>query len=74
MSMEDQLGTGTIEETILVALVKKLMARNVLSGDDVRAVLLEAATNLNQLGEVQTPEAAQRMVDEDLAPLFFGKP
>jgi hypothetical protein len=44
----------------------------VLSPDDVRALLLDAAKGLDLVGSNLTPEAARSIVEEDLAPAFLG--
>jgi hypothetical protein len=66
------LGHGEIDTLILQALVRKLVAKGVLTPDDVRALLFDAATRLNVVGSPQTPQAARTMVEEDLAPAFLG--
>ena len=70
--MERTLGDGPIVGLVLEALVRTLLAKNVLSSDEVRALLFEAATSLDVEGSPQTPQAAKIMVDEDLAPVFLG--
>ncbi|MGH6850520.1 MAG: hypothetical protein ACREDD_08775 [Methylocella sp.] len=62
------LGHGEIETLILQALVRKLVVNGVLSPDDVRALLLDAATRLDLVGSEQTPQAAHIIVEEHLAP------
>jgi hypothetical protein len=52
--------------------VRKLVGKGVLSPDDVRALLFDAATRLDLVGSDLTPEAAQIIVEEDLAPAFLG--
>ena len=64
------LGHGEIDALILQALVRRLLAKGVLSSDDVRALLFDAATRLDLVGSDLTPEAAQIIVEEDLAPAF----
>jgi hypothetical protein len=66
------LGHGEIDALILRALVRKLIARGVLSPDDVRAVLFDAATHLDLVGSDLTAETASTIVEEDLAPAFLG--
>lgn len=66
------LAHGEIDVLILQALVRKLIAKGVLSSDDVRALLFDAATRLDLVGSDLTPEAARVVVDEDLAPAFLG--
>jgi hypothetical protein len=66
------LGHGEIDILILQALVRKLVVKGVLSADDVRALLFDAATRLDLVGSGQTPQAAHIIVEEDLAPAFLG--
>lgn len=66
------LAHGAIDVLILQALVRKLIAKGVLSPDDVRSLLFEAATHLDLVGSDLTPEAARIIVQEDLAPAFLG--
>ena len=63
---------GEIDALILRALVRKLIAKGVLSPDDVRALLFEAATRLDVVGSDLTAQAARTVVEEDLAPAFLG--
>jgi hypothetical protein len=69
---ETRLAHGEIDVLILQALVRKLLAKGVLSPDDVRALLFEAATRLDTVGSDLTPEAARVIVQEELAPAFLG--
>ena len=66
------LAHGQIDVLILQALVRKLIAKGLLTPDDVRSMLLEAAMNLDLVGSALTPEAAGIIVQEDLAPAFLG--
>jgi hypothetical protein len=66
------LAHGEIDVLILQALVRKLIEKGVLSPDDVKALLFEAATRLDLVGSDQTPQAAHIIVREDLAPAFLG--
>ena len=66
------LAHGEIDVLILQALVRKLVAKGVLSPDEVRAVLFDAATHLDLVGSDLTPEAANVLVEEDLVPAFLG--
>jgi hypothetical protein len=66
------LAHGQIDVLILRALVRKLVKKGVLSLDDVGTMLREAAKNLDLVGSELTPEAAQIVVQEDLAPAFLG--
>jgi len=66
------LAHGELDVLILQALVRKLIEKGVLSPDDVKALLFEAATRLDLVGGKQTPQAAHIMVQEDLAPAFLG--
>jgi len=72
MEKPTQLAHGQIDALILQALVRKLIMKGVLSPDDVRAMLLEAARNLDLVGSELTLETAQIIVQEDLAPAFLG--
>lgn len=72
MEKPTPLAHGQIDVLILQALVRKLVMKGVLSPDDVRAMLLEAAKNLDVVGGELSPEAAQIIVQEDLAPAFLG--
>jgi hypothetical protein len=69
---ETRLAHGEIDVLILQALVRKLVAKGVLSPDDVRALLFEAATRLDLVGSDLTPQAARVIVEEELAPAFLG--
>ena len=66
------LARGEIDVLILQALVRKLVVKGVLSPDDVRALLFDAATRLDLVGSDLTPEAARVIVEEDLVPAFLG--
>lgn len=66
-------GHGEIDTLILRALVRKLVAKNVLSQGDVRDLLFDAATRLDVVGSEQTPQAARTIVEGDLAPVFLGE-
>lgn len=65
------LRRGEIDGLILQALVRKLVAKDVLS-PDVRSLLLDAANGLDLVGGELTAEAAHIIVQEDLAPAFLG--
>jgi hypothetical protein len=67
------LAHGEIDVLILQALVRKLVVKGVLSPDDVRALLFDAATRLDLVGGDLTPEAAHVIVEEDLVPAFLGR-
>ena len=49
------LAHGELDVLILQALVRKLIEKGVLSPDDVRALLFEAATRLDLVGSKLTP-------------------
>jgi hypothetical protein len=66
------LAHGQVDVLILQALVRKLVAKGVLSPDEVRALLFDAAKRLDLVGSDLTPEAAQIIVEEDLVPAFLG--
>jgi hypothetical protein len=61
-----------IEHLVLRGLVRKLIAKNLISTEDLRAILLEAAVHQDVVGGRQTPEAARIAVEEDLLPAFLG--
>ena len=65
------LAHGEIDVLILQALVRKLVVKGVLTPDDVRALLFDAATRLDLVGSDLTPETAHVIVQEDLAPAFL---
>ncbi len=67
-----QLGRDQINDLILRSLVRKLVEKNLLSEDDLRALLTEAAHGLDVLGDALTDNAVKVMVDSDLMPAFFG--
>jgi len=67
------LAHGEVDVLILQALVRKLIEKGVLSPDDVKALLFEAATRLDPVGSELTPQAANIIVQEDLAPAFLGR-
>jgi hypothetical protein len=66
-------GRGNIDGLVLRMLVRKLVAKGVLTQDDVRALLFEAAKRMDEVGSEQTDQAAWSMVNEDLAPTFLGR-
>ena len=66
------LAHGELDALILQALVRKLIKKGVLSSDDVKDFLFEAATRLDLVGSEQTPQAAHIIVQEDSAPAFLG--
>lgn len=63
-----------IEHLILRGLVRRLIAKDLISTEDVRAILLEAAVHQDVVGGRQTPEAARTAVEEDLLPALLGHP
>ena len=66
------IGHGEIDSLILRAMVRKLVAKGTLSPDDVRAMLFDAAKDLDLVGSELTPQAARIVVEEDLAPAFLS--
>ncbi|WP_020177799.1 hypothetical protein [Methylopila sp. M107] len=70
---ENQTLTKSGETTALIlrALVAKPIEKNVLSPDDVEALLLDTAGGFDIDGGKLTPEATRIIVKEDLAPLFL---
>jgi hypothetical protein len=67
------LAHGEIDVLILQALVRKLVLKGVLSSDDVRALLFDAAMRLDLVGSDLTPQAAHVIVEEDLAPAYVAR-
>lgn len=72
--MEEDLPLGhrDIEPLILRALVRKLVDKGVISTEDVRTLLLDAAKGLDIEGGDLTPQAAGDIVTEDLVRPFLG--
>jgi hypothetical protein len=66
------LAHGELDVLILQALARKLIEKGLLSPDDVKALLFEAATRVDLVGSEQTPQAAHIIVQEDLLPAFLG--
>ena len=66
------LARGEIDTLILQSLVRRLVVKRILSPDDVRALLLDAATRLDLVGNPITPEAARDIVVEVLTPALVG--
>ena len=66
------LAHGELDVLILQALARKLIEKGLLSLDDVKALLFEAATRVDLVGSEQTPQAAHIIVQEDLLPAFLG--
>lgn len=67
------LGHGEIDAFILRALVAKLVERSVLSADDLRELLCDAAAKLRPVGGSLTPQAIHAMVESDLLPPFLER-
>ena len=66
------LGHGEIDVLVLQALVRKLVAKGVLSPDDVRSLLLDAAKGLDLVGSELTAEAAHIIVQKTWRPHSWG--
>jgi hypothetical protein len=67
-----QLGQGNIEPLILRALVRKLVAKDIISTDDLKDLLLDAAQHADLVvGNNLTREEALHMVEGDLLPAFL---
>lgn len=71
--MEEDLPLGhrDIEPLILRALVRTLVKKGLLSEDDVRTLLFEAARGLTTVGGTLTPQATRDIVNEDLLGPFL---
>ncbi len=65
------LAHGQVDVLILQALVRKLIEKGVLSPDDVKGLLFQAAKRLDLVGSNLTARTAHTIVDEDLAPAFL---
>lgn len=65
-------GRGNIDGRVLRMLVRELVAKGVLTQDEVRALLFDVAKQIDEVGSPQTDQAAWSMVKEDLAPDFLG--
>lgn len=65
------IGHGEINALILQALVHRMVAKNLLSVEELRELLFDAATRLDLDGGPQTPQAARLIVEEDLMPAFW---
>jgi hypothetical protein len=72
--MSENASHSELDRLILQALVQMLVTKGLLSPDDVRALLLDAAKRLDLVGSEQTSEAASIIVEEDLVPAFLGTP
>jgi hypothetical protein len=66
-------GPGAMERLVLRALVRKLVDKGILSVDDVRALLVDAAGGLDVIGGKLTPEATRSIAEEDWEPLFLNR-
>lgn len=53
-------GRGEVDALILEALVRRLLAKGVLSQDDVRTLLLDAVTHLDRQTRASAPGAADQ--------------
>ena len=54
-------------------MIPNIIAKNLISAEDLRAILFEAAVQQDVVGGRQTPEAARIAVEEDLLPAFLGR-
>jgi len=63
---------GQLDALVLRALVRKLVVKGVLSPEDVRALLFDAAKGLDLVGSELTSQAAHIIAEEDLVPAFLG--
>lgn len=73
MAIDLPMDNGKTANLILVALVRKLIDRNVLSDEDVRDLLRDAASGLGDIADDElTPQAAQAFAEENLIPAFLG--
>lgn len=65
-------GPSDMDSLVLRALVRKLMTKGLLSEDDVRTLLLDAAKDVDVGGGPLTIQAARDIVAEELAPQYLG--
>lgn len=72
MEEEQPLGHRNIEPLILRALVRKLVEKKLLSEEDVRTLLFDAARGLDIVGGRLTPQATRDIVNEDLIRPFLA--
>ena len=72
MEEEQSLGHRDLESLILRALVRKLVEKKLLSAEDVRTLLFDAARGLDIVGGTLTPQAARDIVNEDLIRPFLA--
>lgn len=63
-----------IERLILRGLVRKLIAKNPISTEDLRTILFEAAVHKDLADDRQPPKAVRIAVEEDLLPSFALPP
>jgi hypothetical protein len=71
-AMTDERPSWGATEAVLRSLIRKLVEKNVLTAEDVRDFLEDAARHL-ELGGSITPEFAKDLVREDLLPKFLGE-
>lgn len=72
MEEEQPLGHRDLEPLILRALVRKLVEKKLLSEEDVRTLLFDAARGLDIVGGTLTPQATRDIVKEDLIRPFLA--
>ena len=66
------IGQGNIEPLILRALVRKLVAKDIISTDDLTDLLLDAARHADLVvGNNLTQQESLHMVESDLLPAFL---
>jgi hypothetical protein len=73
--MDDDMappGHGEIDTFILQALVRRLIAKGLLTTDEVRATLFDAASHLKMFGTPITTATAQDYVEDELVPVFLS--
>lgn len=74
MNLPDLPNNVEVTNHILQMLVRTLIEKNVLSEEDVREFLLQAALRNNGADGSVSPEAAREIATGELIPAFFGQP
>lgn len=74
MNLTDLPNNVETSNHILQMLVRKLIQKNLISEQDVRDLLLEAALRNNGADGTVSAQAAQEIATGELFPAFFGQP
>jgi hypothetical protein len=65
---------STAAVVLLVELIYTLVEKNVLTGDDVRAMLTRQAAELQQRSNMAAAKGALRIIENDVLPRFQSGP